>query len=191
MTFFTLPNFFILMLILLLGFMFNAMRTLKQMHLDYKERIDEEIKEQFTNSQPKEQYSESTKTNGSRIKATIPLTVPEQVLYHKLKKALPGMEILSQVSFNRFLCATDGTEEENIENFKSFKSHSVDFLVCKPNFWIVLAIELDDSSHTIQKDDKRDKIFKESGIILKRWNVYSQPSVEEIKNTVKQAEIQK
>jgi hypothetical protein len=74
------------------------------------------------------------------------------------------MEILPQVAFSRFLYTKGGTKKENYTKFLTFSQKSIDFLVCDKSFYIKAAIELDDSTHTPEKDEAKNQIFKESGI---------------------------
>jgi len=130
-----------------------------------------------TENQPKT----NTKNNKAKIHPKRPISAPEKILFYRLKKALPGMEILPQVAFNRFLYTKGGTNRENHSKFLTFSQKSIDFLVCDSSFFIKAAIELDDSSHTPEKDAKKNKILQESGIRLIRWHVKSIPSESEIK----------
>lgn len=109
-----------------------------------------------------------------------PLSPPEQVLYYKLKEALPNYEILAQVSFSRFIYTKGGNQKDNKSLNNQARQKVIDFLICKKDFEIIAAIELDDSTHIEEKDNERDKILNSAGIKIIRWNVKKMPSNEEI-----------
>jgi len=106
-----------------------------------------------------------------------PLSVPEQVLYHRLVKALPDSIILAQVQLSRMLGVKKG------HNFHQWNNRinrlSVDYVVCRKDSTIVAAIELDDSSHQgprrIEADQRKDRALQAAGVPLHRWSVRSLP----------------
>lgn len=120
----------------------------------------------------------------SKYYAKKPLTPPEQEMYWKLIKALPEYIILAQVGFSGFLYTKDGRSKENYIKFNNVKQKRADFIICDKNFEIIAAIEIDDSSHDKEKDEKRDIALLEAGITTIRWNVRKLPREEEIRNTV-------
>jgi len=111
-----------------------------------------------------------------------PLSEPEQVLYWRLREAMPECVVLCQVSFSRFLDgASAPTSSERWRSFARIAQKSVDFLVCLPDFTIVAAVELDDTTHSREKDIQRDAIFKSAGLPLIRLNVRQMPSSQELR----------
>lgn len=112
-----------------------------------------------------------------------PLTNPEQILYFRLKQALPDQIILAQVQLSRFLGVKKG------HNFQSWLNRinrmSADFVVCNKDASIVAVIELDDGSHQSDKrreaDEKKDRALKSAGIHFYRWHVKTMPNEEGIK----------
>lgn len=113
-----------------------------------------------------------------------PLSQPEQAMYWKLIKALPECVVLAQVNFGSFIYTKGGTAKENYINFNKMKQKRADFLICNKDFKIIAAVELDDSSHNKEKDEKRDKALMEAGIATIRWNVGNLPGEKEIKEKV-------
>ena len=128
-----------------------------------------------------------TSIGKSKITPKRPLSKPEQVLYYSLSSALPDMIILPQVSFDRFLFSKGGSKSENFRKRGTYSQKAIDYLVCDKSFFIVAAIELDDSSHTPEKDAKKDAILKEAKIRLVRWNVNSLPSKNEIQRAIQKS----
>lgn len=112
------------------------------------------------------------------------MSIPEQQLYWKLKKALPDHLIAFQVQASRVLKVKKG------HNFASWHNRinrmSYDFVICNKQSYPIAVIELDDSSH--DKDDskqdtdqKKNKASNDAGLKIYRWRVNQTPSCNEIK----------
>jgi very-short-patch-repair endonuclease len=120
-----------------------------------------------------------------------PLTQPEQVLYHRLVKALPECIVLSQVQASRVLGVKKGV------NFASWHNRisrlSIDFLICLKDATIVAAVELDDSSHDgprrREADQRKERALTAAGIRLVRWSVKELPSEAAIKDAFSSASL--
>ena len=99
------------------------------------------------------------------------LTEPEQVLYHRLVRALPDHIVFAQVQLSRVLGVKKGS------NFREWNNRisrmSLDFAVCRKDASIVAAIELDDATHDepkrVEADAKKDKALASAGVRLVRW----------------------
>ena len=106
-----------------------------------------------------------------------PLSDVEQILYHRIVKALPDHIILAQVSLSRFL----GVKKGNKFNvwFNKINRLTADYVVCSKSFDILGVIELDDKSHERAKnkanDNKKDKALHSAGIKVVRWHVKTMP----------------
>jgi hypothetical protein len=105
------------------------------------------------------------------------LTQPEQVLYHRLVKALPNHVILAQVQVSRVLGVKKGSRFHEWNN--RINRMSYDFVICDKAATVIAAIELDDKSH--ERDDRREtdakktKATTDAGLRLVRWHVKSLP----------------
>lgn len=130
------------------------------------------------------------KPSKSKYYSKRPLTQPEQTMYWKLIKALPEYVVLAQVSFSGFIYAKNGRPKENYIKFNKIKQKRADFLICDKSFKIIAAIEVDDSSHDKEKDERRDKALIEAGIPTIRWNVGNLPTEEKIKTEVDRLTVQ-
>jgi hypothetical protein len=111
------------------------------------------------------------------------LSQPEQVLYHRLVRALPEHIVLAQVQVSRVLGVKRGfnfNEWNNRINRLSF-----DFVVCGKDSTVIAAIELDDKTHEsesrVRADVKKNKATTDAGLRLIRWNVRTLPSEESIR----------
>ncbi|OLU30704.1 hypothetical protein BVH03_09440 [Pseudomonas sp. PA15(2017)] len=121
-----------------------------------------------------------------------PLTKPEQILYHRLIRALPDHIVLCQVQVSRVLGVKRGFKFNEWNN--RINRLSYDFVVCGKDAGVVATIELDDSTHqkaARQEADKRkDKATTDAGIKMIRWNVQSLPDEAAIRNAVAPADEQ-
>jgi Protein of unknown function (DUF2726) len=87
------------------------------------------------------------------------LSQPEQVLYHRLVKALPNYIVLAQVQVSRVLGVNKGSRFHAWNN--RINRMSYDFVICDKAATVVAAIELDDKTHESERrrdtDGKRAK----------------------------------
>ena len=106
-----------------------------------------------------------------------PLSQPEQVLYHRLVRALPDHVVLAQVQVSRVLGVKKG------HNFHEWNNRinrlSYDFVVCGKDATVLAAIELDDKTHEasnrVGTDAKKDKATAAAGVRMLRWHVKALP----------------
>ena len=105
------------------------------------------------------------------------LTQPEQVLYHRLVKALPNHIVLAQVQVSRVLGVKKGSRVHEWNN--RINRLSYDFVICDKAATVIAAIELDDKSHESERrrntDAKKNKATMDAGLKLVRWQVKSLP----------------
>lgn len=105
------------------------------------------------------------------------LTQPEQVLYHRLVKALPNHIVLAQVQVSRVLGVKKGFKTHEWNN--RINRLSYDFVICDKAATVIAAIELDDESHESERrkdtDAKKSKATTDAGLKLVRWHVKSLP----------------
>lgn len=113
-----------------------------------------------------------------------PLSQPEQVLYHRLIRALPEHIVLAQVQVSRVLGVKKGSNFHEWNN--RINRLSYDFVVCAKDSTVIAAIELDDKSHEsasrTKADDKKNKASADAGLRLLRWHVRSLPSEQAIRD---------
>jgi very-short-patch-repair endonuclease len=106
-----------------------------------------------------------------------PLSQPEQVLYHRLAKALPEHIVLAQVQVSRILGVKKGSNFHEWNN--RINRLSYDFVVCSKDSTVLAAIELDEKSHETEDrantDRKKEKATAAAGVKLIRWHVKSLP----------------
>ena len=109
------------------------------------------------------------------------MTDREQVLYHRLREALPDCLIFTQVQLSQVISVK--YRAKNPQTWlNKISQKSVDFVVCQPDSSVLAVIELDDKSHNNAKQATRDadksKALKDAGVKLIR--VREVPSVSTI-----------
>lgn len=106
-----------------------------------------------------------------------PLSQPEQVLYHRLVKALPEHIVLAQVQVSRVLGVKKGHSFHEWNN--RINRLSYDFVICAKDSTVLAAIELDDKTHEANAraatDAKKDKATASAAVRMLRWHVKSLP----------------
>lgn len=111
-----------------------------------------------------------------------PLSQPEQVLFHRLVRALPEHMVLAQVQVSRVLGVKKGSPFNEWNN--RINRLSYDFIVCSKDSAVLAAIELDDKSHDREDrsvtDAKKDKASADAGLRVIRWHVKSMPDEQAI-----------
>jgi hypothetical protein len=116
------------------------------------------------------------------------LTQPEQVLYHRLVKALPNHIVLAQVQVSRVLGVKKGSRFHEWNN--RINRMSFDFVICDKSAAVIAAIELDDKSHESERrryaDAKKTKATIDAGLKLVRWQVKSLPDEAAIQREIVQ-----
>ncbi|WP_212630707.1 DUF2726 domain-containing protein [Pseudomonas sp. KB-10] len=111
------------------------------------------------------------------------ITDTEQILFERLREALPDYHIFTQVQLSQLVSIKKG------HSFKLWFARtsrmSVDFVVVDKELNTVAAIELDDKSHYMdedrhQADAKKDKVLTAAGIKVIRWRCEIMPSKNQI-----------
>lgn len=106
-----------------------------------------------------------------------PLTVPEEVLYHRLTLTLPEFVVLAQVQLTALMKVTGKGQQAW---FNKISRKSVDYVICRKDFSVIAALELDDKSHNSedrrQADADKNTAFAAAGIKLIRLKGMSLPS---------------
>jgi hypothetical protein len=108
----------------------------------------------------------------------------------RLRRALPGLEVLPQVSMGALLDLNLSPNHPEYWAIRStFSQKIVDFVVCAgPKWSIVAVVELDDRTHDSKtdKDLKRDRLLLSAGIKTVRWDSRKKPSTTQISDKFKE-----
>ncbi len=113
------------------------------------------------------------------------LNKAEQDLYWRLTEAMPALVVLTQVSMSQVfhLNRRDGYLQLGEVGRKS-----IDFLLCRKDFSIVTAIELNGPTHEREKQKKADetkrRTLEDAGIPLVIFYPDKLPEIQEIRRTV-------
>ena len=98
-----------------------------------------------------------------------PLSIPQQVMFHRLVRSLPECMILAQVQASRLLGVKRGYDFHRWNN--RISRLSVDYVVCHRDSTVIAAIQLDDAA----VDWRKERAFKAAGVPLLRWSVRDLP----------------
>lgn len=119
-----------------------------------------------------------------------PLTPTETIFYHRLVEALPDFIVLAQVQLSSFL-KIDKSKTLGANHyfwFNPIAQQSVDYLICKKDFSIIAAVELDDKSHVkdsaIKRDTKKNKNLEAAKVPLIRWHAEAMPEPDTITRVI-------
>lgn len=116
----------------------------------------------------------------------IPLTEPEQILFHRLVAAMPQCIVLAQVQLSQVLGVKKGFNFAKWDN--RINRMSIDFVVCLKDSSIIAAVELDDKTHEkvscVETDVKKAKALSAAGIELIRWHVSELPDERAIRRAL-------
>lgn len=114
------------------------------------------------------------------------LSEPEQILYRRLREALPECLVLPQVQLARALRFKRGLRDHVVWN--RICQLSIDFLIVRPDTSIIAAVELDDSSHFRRDrqdaDARKTHALESAGVPLIRWRVGKMPDAASIKSAL-------
>lgn len=116
-------------------------------------------------SKKKREPEKGKAIEGEKPRACEPLTRNEQAMFLRLQEALPGLIVLSQVSFGALLTA----KSRAVRN--TFDRKRADFVICDKAFKVLAVIELDDRSHDgrEEEDASRDKLLTDAGYRVIRY----------------------
>lgn len=118
------------------------------------------------------------------------ITPNELEFLHRLRRALPGLEVLPQVSMGALLDADLPAGHPRTWTIRRvFAMKILDYVVCEPtDLSVVAVVELDDQTHdeNYENDAGRDELLASAGITTLRWDSRAKPSESEIATRVQQ-----
>lgn len=133
------------------------------------------------------QAKKPTDSNDFAFFGKKPLTEPEQILYFRIREAVPECIVLAQVALPALVGIRSGNDYRAA--FNRIAAKYVDFVVCLPDFTVVAAIELDDKSHTspdrVRADTNKETAMRLAGHPLLRFKVRKMPTVEELRAAIR------
>lgn len=125
---------------------------------------------------------------GGNYKPKKLLTDNEREFFFRLKRALDGYEVFPQVSMGAILMPNASRNERRYHQIRgSFSQKIVDFLICdSKTLQPVAIVELDDRTHNVERDQKRDAMLQSAGYRVVRWDSRKKPSEDEIRARIVQ-----
>lgn len=122
---------------------------------------------------------------GYRFVAKPLLTANEREFYGRLRQALPDFSVLPQVAMSALLRSRgQGRDADALAGFRRFSQKVVDFVVCDDELKVVALVELDDRTHSAQKDRLRDAMTEEAGYRTLRYSSRQKPTAAAIRKDV-------
>jgi very-short-patch-repair endonuclease len=125
---------------------------------------------------------------GERYVSKPLLTENEKAWFKAIREALPHAHVFAQVALNQ-LVKPEGPKWRSAKN--KIDPRSIDFVLLNPDLNVLLAIEIDDKSHKLEKrqadDAKKNKALRDADISLLRFSAMPVLSSEEIKRRVIEA----
>lgn len=113
------------------------------------------------------------------------LTENEKKWFAAFKEGMPHAHVLSQVALNQLVNA-EGARWRSAKN--KINPRSIDFVLLGPDLDVLLAIEIDDRSHRLEKrridDEKKNKALREAGITLLRFPALPVLTGDELKKAI-------
>jgi hypothetical protein len=109
----------------------------------------------------------------------------EKLLFDRLREATPALLVFSQVSMSQLFHITNDRKREQL---KEIGKKSVDFLLCREDTSIVVAIELNGPTHAqesqIFSDNQKMNALKDAGIPLIIFKPGEIPEVPELRKVL-------
>jgi very-short-patch-repair endonuclease len=113
------------------------------------------------------------------------LTKNEKDWYNTIRAALPHAHVLAQVALNQLVKA-EGPKWRSAKN--KIDPRSIDFVVMNAELEVLMAIEIDDRSHKLEKrqtdDAKKNKALDDAEITLIRFPATPALPTEEVKKRI-------
>ena len=113
------------------------------------------------------------------------LNKSEQTLFQRLKDAAPALHVFPQVSMSQIFY---GASQNRYLQVAHVGRKSIDFLVCRVDTSIVLAIELNGPTHEKKRqrirDEKKKRALEDAGIPLVIFDPASIPTVAAIRREI-------
>jgi len=117
-----------------------------------------------------------------RYKSRRLLTDNEREFFARLVGALPDHYVFPQVSLGALLQPdTSGRKNEFHRTRNTFSQKIADYVICNRELKVLAIVELDDRTHSSERDGKRDAMLKQAGYTVIRWNSRNKPTGGEIR----------
>jgi hypothetical protein len=102
-----------------------------------------------------------------------------------LERALPDYKVIPQVSFGAFLRVREGLAPASATTaFNRVSSKRADWVVCDRRYQVLCIVELDDRSHDLEKDRRRDSYTAAAGLPTLRVPSRNKPDASALRKAV-------
>lgn len=118
-----------------------------------------------------------------RYMPTSILTKNEMEFYGRLRRALPELLVLPQLSMAAVIRPNESGKRWG-GAFARIAAKRIDFTICKADLSVVCVIELDDRTHNKAKDAVRDTMLTSAGIVTIRYESRQKPTEPKIRTDV-------
>lgn len=112
------------------------------------------------------------------------MTDNEEEFFGRLVAALPEHYIFPQVAMSALLSSASGDKRTAHADRLRIAQQRADYVVCNRRCEVVAVVELDDKTHSLQKDELRDARLAQAGIRTVRFQAKSKPKVAVIREMV-------
>jgi hypothetical protein len=114
------------------------------------------------------------------------LTDNELEFFGRLVQALPQYYIFPQVAMSALLEAASRDEARRNTDRLRIAQQRIDYVVCDRRCNVVAVVELDDRTHSREKDQVRDERLEQAGIRTLRFESRAKPSLQAIRAALKE-----
>lgn len=130
----------------------------------------------------------ASRSRNYRYKRAHILTNNELEFYRRLQRALPGLEVLPQVSMAGVIRPNESNSKRWNQALWMVVSKRIDFTICRRDMSVLCVVELDDRTHDKTKDAQRDAILASAGIGTIRYQSRNKPNEQQIHQDVRRFE---
>lgn len=124
----------------------------------------------------------SGRTGAYRARAL--MTPNEAEFFGRLVVALPDHYIFPQVAMTALIGAASSDKKKAYSDRLRIAQQRVDYVVCDRTCKVVAVVELDDRTHSADKDQVRDARLQQGGIRTVRFQSKNKPGVEALRTAI-------
>jgi hypothetical protein len=116
------------------------------------------------------------------------LTENEVEFFHRLRQALPDYHVFPQVSMGALMSPASGVSRQDYLPVRNrFAAKIVDFVVTDNELNPIALVELDDRTHSAEKDARRDAMTGAAGYTTLRYQSRNKPAPDVIRRDLARA----
>lgn len=113
------------------------------------------------------------------------LMTPNEVeFFGRLVAALPDHHIFPQVAMSALIEAATSDKKKAYSDRLRIAQQRVDYVICDRTCTVVAVVELDDRTHSADKDQVRDARLQQGGIRTVRFHSKNKPNVDALRTAI-------